>query len=93
MQKASLVLMALLALSAVTLFNLGPKEDSNWPEKSEFDQWKMEFGKVYSSEVEEKYRYQLFYKNLLLIAQHNLRHEAGEELSTLRLNQFSDLTV
>ncbi|XP_017836396.1 crustapain-like [Drosophila busckii] len=54
--------------------------------------FKQQFGKQYKSVAEEQLRRLAFEKNVLQIAAHNKRYEAGEVSFSMRLNQFSDMS-
>jgi len=58
---------------------------------SQFRAFKAEFGKTYSAE-EEATRAAVFADNLVFIAKHNARFEAGLETYTVGVNQFADMS-
>ncbi|XP_062024160.1 cysteine proteinase COT44-like [Rosa rugosa] len=80
--NSSLLFLTLLTL----LFVSNPSSSSSSTQV--FEAWCKEYGKSYSSELEELYRRSVFEQNLALITQHN-------EMAfsyTLSLNSFSDMT-
>lgn len=55
--------------------------------ENDWNQWKVQFSKSYSSDLEDDYRYSVFENNLIYINNHN-----DKNLSyTLGLNEYSDL--
>ncbi|XP_030745268.1 cathepsin L-like proteinase [Sitophilus oryzae] len=58
--------------------------------EEEWINFKSKFNKSYDSEEEEQKRYQIFQDNYDKVVEHNKKFEAGEESSSLAINQFSD---
>jgi len=58
--------------------------------KDIFQQWALNFGKVYTGTEEESHRYMVWLDNYFNILKHN--HNPTRENFTLKLNQFGDMT-
>lgn len=54
-----------------------------------FGAWRNQYSKIYSSPEELKYRFEVFYKNLVLVRSRNLESKTHQ----LALNLFADLTL
>ncbi|KAJ9583176.1 hypothetical protein L9F63_022476 [Diploptera punctata] len=57
---------------------------------SEWNLYKLQFGKNYESRVEEEFRMRVFLENRHLITKHNTEYELGLHTYKLGVNQFSD---
>jgi len=57
-------------------------------QREQFQGFKAEYGKVYSSKVEEEARFQVFRKNLAMVEEHN----RGNSSYTKGINRWSDFT-
>lgn len=60
------------------------------------DEWqtfKLEHGKKYRSEVEEKFRMKIFMENKHQIAKHNAAYEQGNNKFKLALNKYGDMLL
>lgn len=80
-------LQILLIASAIALTTASIKDlDEKWEE------FKVNFNKVYRLSNEEQVRKEIFSKNLMEIEEHNERYAAGKESYEKGINQFSDLT-
>jgi len=78
-------LLVLAAVASIFLFQMKPHHHHN----SEFKQWKSLHGKVYDTEVEEKYREQIFNENVAKINAHNADNSQTYQMG---LTQFADLS-
>lgn len=54
--------------------------------------WKTKHSKVYSDDVEDGYRREVFASNVDYITAHNLRADLGQHSFTLGIHEYSDLT-
>lgn len=80
-------LQILLIASAIALATASIKDlDEKWEE------FKVNFNKVYRLSNEEQVRKEIFSKNLMEIEEHNERYATGKESYEKGINQFSDLT-
>ncbi|KAJ6224293.1 hypothetical protein RDWZM_002838 [Blomia tropicalis] len=57
-----------------------------------FNQFKIDYSRVYENELDEIERKQIFKRNLEFIRQHNLEASLGEHSYLVGVNQFADLT-
>ena len=57
----------------------------------EFNQWKINHGKSYSADLEER-KFATWMENRDFVMQHNIRYLGGEETFTVEMNKFADLT-
>ncbi|XP_063216282.1 procathepsin L-like [Bacillus rossius redtenbacheri] len=57
----------------------------------EWETFKIQHGKTYVTNVEEKFRLKIFMENKRKIARHNARYERGEVTFTLGMNEYGDL--
>ncbi|XP_059045614.1 cathepsin L [Achroia grisella] len=73
---------ALASVGAVSFFDLV---------KEEWNAYKMEHSKQYSSEVEDKFRMKIYAENKHRIAKHNQRFEQGLVTYKLRQNKYGDM--
>ncbi|KAF4518363.1 hypothetical protein B566_EDAN007090 [Ephemera danica] len=81
--KSLLVLAALLALChGVSFVNVV---------MDEWEAYKIEHGKKYDSDLEDKFRLKVFMNNKQRVAKHNAKYESGHVTFKLRLNKFADL--
>jgi cathepsin L len=87
MGKTELVLLAVLAVAAISLYTLQPSKDV---EDRSFEAWKVKYGKKYS-QLEETYRISVWLENLAYVESHNQRHQAGLETFDLEMNEFADM--
>ena len=85
MSAKILIFAALVAVATVLIFSAQPTN----PSISEFENFKLAHGKVYSNVAEEDYRKSVFMMNLAKIAAHNADKT---QTHTLGVTQFSDLT-
>lgn len=76
MGKTELALIALLAVAAISLFNL--KSSMEPHENLMFDIWKGKMNKQYDA-TENQYRFQVWLKNFEYVRLHNARYDAGME--------------
>lgn len=84
--KVTLVL-ALLLLGVVSLSALDYDDDDD-----QWEAYKLEYNKDYSdNEDMDKYRKDIFLKNLNIIDEHNKRSDAGTESYEMGINEFSDM--
>ncbi|GAB6027064.1 hypothetical protein CHUAL_013791 [Chamberlinius hualienensis] len=60
---------------------------------SEWENFKIKFGRKYKSPTEEYYRKKIFLNNKLTIDRHNQRYAEGRSTFTLGINQLADLTT
>ncbi|GAB6027979.1 hypothetical protein CHUAL_002205 [Chamberlinius hualienensis] len=58
---------------------------------NEFHQFKQQYGKTYTSKIEEEFRMKFFIENSHFIDKHNKLYEKGLVTFKLAVNQFSDL--
>ncbi|CAH6795882.1 cathepsin 8 [Phodopus roborovskii] len=80
------VFLAILCLGVATaLPSSDPSLDSEWQE------WKIKYGKNYSLE-EEGQRRTVWEENLKLVKQHNAEYNQGKKSFTMELNAFGDMT-
>nr|AWU67383.1 putative cathepsin L [Crangon crangon] len=80
---STLVLVAVLAsASAVSFFNLV---------LDEWETYKLEHGKKYSSDVEENFRMKIFAENKHKIANHNKLYHTGQKTYKIAMNKYGDL--
>ena len=89
MGKAQVLLIALTALAAISLYNLA---DNAEPQKETmFNIWMNEYGKVYADVGERTYRMGVWLENYAYVQKHNARHAAGQETYSLEMNEFADM--
>ncbi|XP_069889231.1 procathepsin L-like isoform X1 [Dipodomys merriami] len=82
----TLLLLAILCLGmASTAPTFDHSLDAQWEE------WKMEYNKTYSSN-EELYRRAIWEKNMKMIEIHNEEYKEGKHSFTLAMNDFGDMT-
>jgi cathepsin L len=55
--------------------------------------WKIKYSKLYSDDVEDGYRREVFASNVDYITAHNLQADLGQHSFTLGINEYSDLTL
>jgi cathepsin L len=60
---------------------------------TQFELYKLEFGKSYETPEENEMRFKIFSRNVREIREHNARYEAGLETFEMGVNQFSDMTL
>uniref|UniRef100_A0A3B1J8C9 Cathepsin L.1 n=1 Tax=Astyanax mexicanus TaxID=7994 RepID=A0A3B1J8C9_ASTMX len=60
-------------------------------EDLEFQEWKLKFGKSYSSEAEESQRKMIWMTNLKLVLEHNMLADQGLKSHRLGMNHFADM--
>ncbi|XP_019871022.1 procathepsin L [Aethina tumida] len=60
--------------------------------QQDFENFKIQHGKVYRSSVEQRLRYQIYLNNLQEIEEHNARYEKGLTTYKKAVNQFADMT-
>ncbi|XP_066529050.1 procathepsin L-like [Hoplias malabaricus] len=60
-------------------------------EDLEFHSWKLKFGKIYHSALEESQRKQIWLENRKLVLVHNMLADQGIRSYRLGMNQFADL--
>ncbi|VEN57116.1 unnamed protein product, partial [Callosobruchus maculatus] len=58
----------------------------------EWQKFRWDHEKTYSSLVEEKRRFSIFQKNFIEIQEHNEKYERGEESFAKKVTQFADMT-
>lgn len=80
----------LLILCLIALTTASIKDYSALDEK--WEEFKLEYNKVYTLSKEEILRKRIFAKNLADIEEHNERFAAGQETYEKGITQFSDLT-
>jgi len=85
MNKKIIALCLLLSLGVI-LHEEWPNDN---PVKAEFENFKSEYQKVYSTQAEEAYRYIIFMNNFVTIKEHNTN---PDNTYTQGVNQFTDLT-
>jgi len=73
-----------LAVTLASAASISPHLQEEW------ELFKITHGKTYT-EVEEKFRMQVFLDNRQGIARHNTRHLNGEVSYTLAMNKYGDL--
>ncbi|VEN41273.1 unnamed protein product [Callosobruchus maculatus] len=62
---------------------------------SELDQWrqfKIQYGKAYTSSLEDRKRFNIFQENLKKILHHNERFDKGEVTYAMKITKFADMT-
>ena len=59
--------------------------------RKEWDAFKAEYGKVYSSSAEEEFRMNIFLDNRAYIAKHNRLAHQGHYSFFLKMNQWGDI--
>jgi len=77
-----------LALAALLVVAHGAPLDVH----SEWENFKLTFGRNYASQAEHDQRQAIFVEKLKYINQHNAEHKLGLHSFTLRVNKFADLT-
>lgn len=77
---------------AIALTTASIRDHSNVDLDKKWEEFKLEYNKVYTLSREETLRKQIFTKNVLDIEEHNQRHDSGLETYEKGINQFSDLT-
>ncbi|KAM3960044.1 fibroinase [Aphomia sociella] len=82
MKTVAVVLCVVAAVGAVSFFDLV---------KEEWNTYKMEHGKRYDSEVEDKFRMKIYAENKHRIAKHNQRYEQGLVSYSLKQNKYGDM--
>lgn len=60
--------------------------------KDEFEAFRRQYRKDYSSEEEAQLRCEIYTKNRNLVNSHNLRYARGLETHTVEINKFADMT-
>jgi hypothetical protein len=88
MGKTEVLLLAILAVAAVTLYSLN--SDNGNVENRSFNLWKMKYNKRYTTK-EESYRLGVWLKNFAYVESHNQKFEAGSESFNLEMNEFADM--
>jgi len=78
------LLSIVVACQAVSFFELVADE---------WETYKLEHGKTYKSDVEEKFRMKIFMENRHQIAKHNAAYEQGNKKFKLALNQYGDMLL
>ena len=73
------------AISISTVFKEGFRK--------EWEAFKAEYGKVYSSSAEEEFRMKIFLDNMAYIANHNLLAHQGYYSFFLKMNQWGDIQI
>ncbi|KAL1765065.1 cathepsin M-like [Sigmodon hispidus] len=80
------VLLTILCLGAAAAApSSDPSLDSEWQE------WKLKYGKNYSLE-EEKHKRPVWEENVRLVSQHNMEYNQGNHGFTMEMNAFGDMT-
>ncbi len=74
MGKTELVFISLIALAAISLFNM--KSSMQPQENVMFEIWKEKMNKQYDT-IESDYRFQVWLQNLMYVKTHNARFAAG----------------
>ncbi|XP_037916428.1 crustapain-like [Hermetia illucens] len=83
--KLTIVLGLLVVLQVVSSAEKYGSLDEEW------EKYKVDFEKHYSSAEEEAKRKAIFGKTLEQVKEHNKRYDAGEVTYSMGLNAFSDL--
>nr|CAH7747554.1 unnamed protein product [Callosobruchus chinensis] len=62
---------------------------------NDLDQWrefKIKYGKAYTSSLEDRKRFNIFHENLRKILDHNKRFDKGEVTYAMKITKFADMT-
>lgn len=82
---------ALLALSAAGVFLTFEQHLKTLTWKSEWEEFKADFAKTYSTPSEEAKRFKIFKKNMMLITGHNHKKNLGMHGYSMAVNSFADM--
>jgi len=82
----------ILAVNATAIMEGPPNNELAVNLGSSWKEFKTLFGKSYSTEAEEKQRFEIWQENSRKVAEHNAKHEAGLTTFTMAINRFADMT-
>lgn len=82
MKYLALLVFIVATVGAVSFFDLV---------KEEWNTFKLEHGKVYDNEMEDKFRMKIYAENKHVIAKHNQRYQQGLVSYSLKQNKYGDM--
>ncbi len=78
-----------LSLALVTVVTAKPNGCTTLPHKAEFDQWKIDYGRKYESDLHELSRHAIWESNLQYVKEVNGRQGSLK----LEMNEFADMVI